>query len=203
MHHGEKSTNHATRRSRCHKARQTQARRRNRWQPAAGQAHQFTAHVSGTSASAPQQSEQLTHKMMTKGVPNSQHSRWTPLESPAHRRVTGTSWAGCPHGHLPSPVHQDPRPGAERVCRLHRAWGGVGHRAPLLSKIWGLCWYATAVSVPVCTALRRRTPRMRCLGQSVCHWGQALKDEGKLFCGQFSLRMWFCSVLFSKRIEAD
>ena len=68
--------------------------------------HQFTAHVSRTSASAPQHSEQLTHKMMTKGVPTSRHSRWTPLQRPAHHRVTGTSWAGCPHGHLPSPMHQ-------------------------------------------------------------------------------------------------
>jgi hypothetical protein len=42
MHHGEKSTNHATRRSRCHKARQTQARRRNRWQPAAEQAQSIS-----------------------------------------------------------------------------------------------------------------------------------------------------------------
>ena len=42
MRHSDKSASRATRRSRCHKARQTQARRRNRWQPAAEQARSIS-----------------------------------------------------------------------------------------------------------------------------------------------------------------
>lgn len=42
MRHSEKSASRATRRNRCHKARQNQARRRNRWQPAAEQAQSIS-----------------------------------------------------------------------------------------------------------------------------------------------------------------
>ena len=49
MRRSEKSASRATRRNRCHKARQNQARRRNRWQPAAEQAQsislQLTLHA--------------------------------------------------------------------------------------------------------------------------------------------------------------
>ena len=121
MRHSDKSASRATRRSRCHKARQTQARRRNRWQPAAEQARSISLQLTYQAlVQVPRSTASNAHTecwpkgFRPRGIVGAHECS---ALRPAHHRVTaGTCWVWS--AHLPSSLHKYPRPGPGRIGRL-------------------------------------------------------------------------------------